>query len=55
MLGHREEGLTYIVEREGSVINSIVEALVDAEGEVVVDIFRDSLPLQNELDDSGSD
>ena len=33
-------------------VDPVREALVNAEGELVVDVVRETLPLQDELDDS---
>jgi hypothetical protein len=42
------------VKRICSGVDPLVEGPVDAEGEVVVDVVGKSFPLQDELNDSGT-
>ena len=43
--------LTHVMQRVGRDVDAVGKALVDPEGELVVDVVRETLPLQDELDD----
>ena len=40
------------MQRIGGGVDALVERSVDAEGEVVVDVVGETLPLEDELDDA---